>query len=317
MQFRDFLHALNLMPPPVIVPGRWMRCGTACKPRSKNGSFKLAADERVGWAINFSEMIEAETWWRDKEEKPLPVPCPIINAARWKAEQERRAAAIVAARQHYIDCEPLLGEPLHPYFAKKRITMRGLRGLKKDSEGRIVVPMILNGNIVSCQTIDSEGEKRFFASAPTKGTSVVIDRPHATLSVFTEGLATGATLAEAIPDARVFIAFSAINLVEVAETMKVKGWRVVAADNDHETEQRIGKNPGVVAGTKAATALKCGAAWPQEIRGTDWNDFFVEDLERRDAERQASHSFPQPDNALRNAALAAVARCVMVGARFV
>jgi phage/plasmid primase-like uncharacterized protein len=47
---------------------------------------------------------------------------------------------------------------------------------------------------------------------------------------------------------------------------------VIAADNDHGTEERTGTNPGIQAAQEAAQALSCGVAHPEGIRGTDWAD---------------------------------------------
>ncbi len=64
-----------------------------------------------------------------------------------------------------------------------------------------------------------------------------------------------------------------------------RGLAVVAADNDHQTAERIGHNPGLKAATEAAEGLGCGVAVPSGIAGTDWADCRVERLQQLMAER--------------------------------
>lgn len=278
--FERFLESLGLHPRE-IIPGRWMRCPTENHPRKRNGSFKLAEDGQIGWAMDFAVHTEPVVW------RPERYDIPKVDRralARRRAE-ERRALimAIRGARAFYEACEPLRNS--HPYLDTKGLSMEGCFGLKRDPKtGALVVPMLVEGQLASVQTIAVDGEKRFWPGARTKGAHYRIERPNAPLTILCEGLATGLTLFAAVPTARVVVAFNAGNLASVAATIN-HNLCVVAADNDHETAKRIDTNPGVKAATEAADVLGCGIAVP-ECSGTDWNDYFGERLALlREAER--------------------------------
>jgi putative DNA primase/helicase len=79
-----------------------------------------------------------------------------------------------------------------------------------------------------------------------------------------EGYATAATV-HAATGFTVLVAFNAGNLLAVAKQIRTKNPAstvIVAADNDHETETRTGKNPGVEAATAAAKEIKGFLATP-------------------------------------------------------
>lgn len=278
--FERFLESLGLHPRE-IIPGRWMRCPTENHPRKRNGSFKLAEDGQIGWAMDFAIHTEPVIWRPERYDAPN-VDRRALTRRRIK---ERRALimAIHSARAFYESCELL--RKSHPYLEAKGLSMEGCFGLKRDPKsGALVVPMLIEGELASVQAIAADGDKRFWPGARTKGAQYRIDRPHAPLTVLCEGLATGLTLFSAVPTARVVVAFNAGNLAPVASTIG-HGLHVVAADNDHATARRIGVNPGVKAATEAADVLGCGVAVP-ECSGTDWNDYFGERLVLlREAER--------------------------------
>jgi phage/plasmid primase-like uncharacterized protein len=77
----------------------------------------------------------------------------------------------------------------------------------------------------------------------------------------------------------VIVAWNAGNLAKL--DMALQGLAVIAADNDHGTEERTGTNPGIEAARKAADSLGCGVAWPDGITGTDWSDYRNELVEER------------------------------------
>lgn len=271
--FEGFLHSLGLRPRE-IVPGRWMRCPTEHKPRSLNGSYKLADDGQIGWAMDFGVHSEPVTWRPERPEQPAYIDRSEINRQR-AARRREQARAMREARDHYDACEPLRHG--HPYLDAKGLTMEGCFGLKRDPKtGHLIIPMYRSGGIASIQAIADHGAKLFWPGASTKGAFYRISRPAATLTILCEGLATGLSLFAAVPTASVLVAFTAGNLAAVAAEVG-PGLCAVAADNDHETQARIGRNPGVQAATAAADVLGCGVAVP-ECAGADWNDYYVERL---------------------------------------
>jgi putative DNA primase/helicase len=104
----------------------------------------------------------------------------------------------------------------------------------------------------------------------------VLSRANSAVTIFAEGFATGLALYQSIPLSSVIVAFDAGNLAVVAAQHKGKGLMVVAADNDHGTEARLGFNTGLLKGKAAAEILRCGVAAPFGILGTDWADYLQE-----------------------------------------
>ncbi|MDQ1924566.1 toprim domain-containing protein [Massilia pseudoviolaceinigra] len=275
--FLQFVQANGIIVPDNFTPGRWIRCKTESHPRKKNGSIKLADDGLVGWCQDYAVHAEPVMWRASDEAAALAA--PIDRAAIARRQVERRDAlceATLGARAYYDRCAPLRDS--HPYLVNKGLGVAGCVGLRVDADGWLVVPMLYNGKILSLQRISSDGEKKFHFGATTKSAYYAIERPGAAVTVLVEGFATGLTIFQAIPNCRVIVAFNAGNLPVVAERMDRSGMGVVCADNDHETAARIGRNPGLDAAHAAAALLGVGVSAPT-CKGTDWNDYAMEQME--------------------------------------
>jgi putative DNA primase/helicase len=273
--FLQFVEANGIMVPATFTPGRWIRCRTVNHPRKKNGSIKLADDGQVGWCQDYAVHTEPLTW---RAGDGNAMAAPIDRALIAQRQAARRAALIEAthgARAYYAACAPL--RDAHPYLVSKGLGVAGCIGLRVDAAGWLVIPMLYNGKVLSLQRISPDGEKKFHYGATTKCAYYAIERPGAVLTVLVEGFATGLTIFQAIPNCRVVVGFNAANLVLVAERMQRQGMAVVCADNDHETAQRIGRNPGLDAARAAAAVLGVGVAFPT-CDGTDWNDYVMEQM---------------------------------------
>lgn len=277
MTFRDFIASLDIVPPTVFIPGKWQRCGTLAKPRSKNASIKLVEDGSIGFVQDFATMAEPCIWRPDGDAKPVPLSQDEIRS-RIAAKRRELIAATQSAREFYETCRPLKSG--HPYLVAKGLDMTGCVGLKLDDRENIVVPMRLRGSLISVQRITKEGTKLFWSGATTNGTSYIIDRPNATMTLVCEGLATGLTLFGSVDNCRVIVAFNAGNLPRSVVHHTVQGLCVVCADNDKETAKRIGKNPGVDGAEKAAEILGCDVAIPACEDGTDFDDWRQELLKK-------------------------------------
>lgn len=263
--FTDALVAHGLRPRKVAADGKWYRCPTEDHPRKKNGSYKLAVDGRIGWFMNFASDSSPHTWRMDRVEKGEYDPSWLSKALDEQRKHLRDRTE--AARRFYASCD-VLSEP-HPYLTRHGIE-GGASGLRIDKKGWLVVPANRNGSLMSVQRISAEGDKRFWSGASVKGASFTIDRKNASLTVICEGLATGMAIHAATSEARVVVAFNAGNLRHMA---KSSGMCVIAADNDWETEQRSGLNPGLHAAHESAEMLGCGVSYPTGIEGTDWSDW--------------------------------------------
>lgn len=267
--FEAFLRSVGLIPGRIAADGQIRRCATEDKPRHKNGAYLLAPDGRMGWAQNHAVHDEV-VLWRPEGAADLPEVSYREIRQRNEALRAQQLDAIRRAQAFYASCSPLLGG--HPYLMAKGLDMTGCRGLKVDARGRLVVPMLVGGQVASVQRIAEDGSKRFWSGAPTRGSSYTIDRRAGAVTVLCEGLATGLAIFAAVPNSRVVVAFTAGNLRRVAERMPRRGFVVVAADNDHATEARRGVNPGIVAAQDAAQMLGCGVAVPEGMEGSDFCD---------------------------------------------
>jgi putative DNA primase/helicase len=231
-------------------------------------------------------MSEPLVWFAEDRAQRDPQP---KTPNRWEQmrdrsiEEARRTKAIGEARAYYRACAPLRGG--HPYLQSHGLGVEGCHSLRVDSVGWLVAPMHRAHGIVSLQRISPEGEKRFWAGAPSGSTHLIISHHRPTLTILTEGLATGLALYAAVPNSEVVVTYTASNLPKVAKRLAVRGFCVVAADNDHETEKRTGRNPGVLAAQEAAEILRCGVAVPEGITGTDWCDYRQERFRIRHAIR--------------------------------
>lgn len=272
MRFEDALRLAGLMPKSIIADDRWHRCATENKPRKRNGAYRLARDERIGWFRDWALHDGAQTWRADGEYDIRPIDERKLRADR-ERERSRRIAAMRGAREFWNAAQPM--RALHPYIARKRLAALGCAGLRV-SGALLVVPVWHGEWIVSVQTISEDGEKRFWTGAPVKAGCYVIERKGAALTVFCEGLATGLAVYQSMRVARVVVCFDAGNLLPVVQRLKPAGSVVIAADNDHETEARIGVNPGIKKAKEAAEAIGCGVAYPNGISGSDWADALVE-----------------------------------------
>lgn len=307
MNFAAFLAAAGLMPGAVVADGRWHRCPTEDKPRKKNGSWKLAADGRVGFCQNHA-VHPGPLMWRPEREEPPPAFDPAALRRSHAEAQQRVREAIRKARAFYGECRPLLGG--HPYLESHGLGMEGCHGLKVDRKGWLVVPAMQGRDLMSVQRISPDGEKLFWKDAPMKAAGYAIERPGASLTVVCEGLATGLALFGASPLTRVLVQFSAGNLAS-APVPKL-GMVVVAADNDHETAERTGTNPGIEAARSAAEAFGCGVAIPELMKGNDWADWRNE----RIADATACRLRHQTPSSIRRTVDAEVADALMRNARF-
>lgn len=288
MRFDEFVRSHGLRPRSIQPDGRIHRCGTESHPRSRNGAYFLAPEGDFGWVQDWSTMPEPVHWHADQENgDAAPQYDPArMRQRRQELERERRVATAEAI-EFYSSCPPLRGG--HPYLEDHDLDMTGCRGLRIDEDGWIVVPAQRGGRIQTLQRIAPDGEKRFWPGAPAKGASYMIRRDDSTVTVLVEGLATGLALYAAIPESSVLVAFNTGNLSDQAVLRRVpEGLCVVAADNDWETKERIGSNPGIDAARAAAELLGCGAAVPEGIEGTDWADLRQEWLAER-LERRTKH----------------------------
>jgi phage/plasmid primase-like uncharacterized protein len=234
---------------PVGIAGCW-----------KEPTFESKWVADIGRTMSFTERFEHDKWVAD---------------LKAKKEAERLASQAVAAERAedevgtYADASDD-----HPYLVRKHIQAHGI---KIDRAGRLVVPVInQSGEILSYQTIDSDGNKRFLKGGKIEGGFYEL-RGNRKIVFVGEGFATCASIFEAT-GYTVMVAFDCGNLAKVAKAAKemFPGSKIViGADNDQFTEG----NPGVTKGRAAAALVFGEIVYPSfgdadmvDNKPTDWND---------------------------------------------
>lgn len=212
---------------PVGVCGCW-----------KEPTFESKWMADIGRNMSFSERLE-----HDK----------LIAEIRAKREADRLASQQVAAEKAEDEVSTYADASAdHPYLVRKRIEPHGI---KIDRAGRLVVPVIdQEGEILSYQTIDADGNKRFLKGGKIEGGFYEL-RGNRKVIFIGEGFATCASIHQAT-GFTTLVAFDCGNLAKVAKSAKEMflGSRIViCADNDQFTEG----NPGITK-AKAAAGLVFG-----------------------------------------------------------
>jgi phage/plasmid primase-like uncharacterized protein len=153
----------------------------------------------------------------------------------------------------------------HPYLTKKKVS-RAI-GMKVSKDGRLIIPIAVNNEIVSLQFINDDGDKRFLTGGKTKGGWFVIEGK-TDIIYEAEGYATAASINEAT-GRTVYIAFNAGNLYEVGSYIKSKhpDTRIIIAGDD---DTGTAGNPGRTKAEQAAQGLGIECVFPPGFN--DFND---------------------------------------------
>jgi phage/plasmid primase-like uncharacterized protein len=234
---------------PVGIAGCW-----------KEPTFEAKWVADTGRAMNFTERFEHDKW---------------MNELKAKKDADRIASQAVAAERAEDEVGTYADASAdHPYLVRKHIEPHGI---KIDRAGRLVVPVIdQHGEILSYQTIDAEGNKRFLKGGKIEGGFFEL-RGNRKIIFIGEGFATCASIHEAT-GYTVMVAFDCGNLAKVAKAAKemFPGSRIViGADNDQFTDG----NPGVTKGRAAAALVFGEIVYPSfsesdmtDNKPTDFND---------------------------------------------
>ncbi len=90
----------------------------------------------------------------------------------------------------------------------------------------------------------------------------------------------------------------------------------IAADNDMDTQEKTGTNPGIECAQRAAKIIGCGVAIPHPEMGTDWQDVFAEQFERLE-KAEESKPWKSSPHKLRASALSFVAPAMVRACKMV
>lgn len=237
--------------------------------------------EKAGWYIGFGDNIPAGMFgsWRGGFEQRWRADVGRELSAEELAAYEARIAEITAIkeaeRRRYYEqiaeavrkiletLEP--APPEHPYLVKKRV---GSHGIYQTGDGRIMLPVVKENDVVSAQYIDDDGQKQFHGGGEIKGGYFPIGPipPQGTVYV-AEGYATAASVYEATGRTTI-VALNAGNMPVVAKWLRGKLGPaqeiVIVGDNDES-------GTGQKAAEEAAHACGGRAVIPPEVG--DANDY--------------------------------------------
>jgi putative DNA primase/helicase len=255
MRFEDFarIHGLILGD---VTPFRWMATPTEDHPHKRNGRYKFMGD--IGWVQNWATMDKPAMWKTDDRNALNPE----LQRKKISFDSERqklakdaqsRATWIISQCQHQT----------HEYLAKKGFPDEESLIWNTDKGDKlIVIPMRFNGEMVGCQLINEQGEKKFLYGQQTKGASFRIGAKG--IPIFCEGFATGLSIRTVMQanklECCIYICFSAGNMQEVSRQVP-SGFVIADNDSNHTGE---------------STAQKTGKPyWISDTVGEDFNDYHL------------------------------------------
>ena len=256
MHLLDFcrMHGVILDREPPI--GVWKRYPTEDKPMHRNGAVKHMGTH--AFIQNHATMTEIEVWHAEGDAVMDPnkarkaVEAAARDIRQKQQESARKAASILNQCQ--------IG--FHPYLVKKGFKDEQGNVWKTDDGLLFVIPMRVGYQLVGCQIIKEDGEKKFLFGQRTSGAYFCFDNRGP--NILCEGYATALSIRAAMKALKrrytLYVCFSAGNMEKVSASLP-SGY--VVADND-------------ASGTGERTAKKIG--WPYFMPpqvGQDFNDFHI------------------------------------------
>lgn len=262
--------AAGLAPPPEIIPDGSIHRFPSNGDKSDKAGYYCFFDNGGGFFGCWRAMIKqtvnpsGHDTWTDEQRTAFREKMDRTKAKAKAQREQEQAAAAEKARQIWESAHPAV--PEHPYLKKKQI---GTSGARETGDTLLIPIMDATGKIISLQSIDPTGKKKFFPGGQISGGYHIIgygDFEHG--GFIGEGVATGASINKATGKP-VIIAFNSGNLPAVAKQFKHYPF-VICADNDIKTAEKIGRNPGIDAAKKAAD--KSGLPYIVCPVDSDFND---------------------------------------------
>jgi len=256
LTFIEFARAHGIVIEREPIFGRWMRFPTVTHPKKRNGAVKFMGDH--GFVQEHATMTEVAVWRAESLHRVDPTAL---------ARQAKRAQADIEAgqRKAAARAEWILSQcelATHPYLKAKGFPDEMANVWERDGAQILAIPMRVGRQVVGCQLIDEQGQKRFLTGQRTRDAAFVIDNRGP--MVLCEGYATALSIRAALTAMRarftIFVCFSAHNLGRIAKTLETG---IVVADND-------------VSGTGERVAKETGWPYflPPEV-GQDFNDYHL------------------------------------------
>jgi putative DNA primase/helicase len=225
MHLLDFcrIHGVILDREPPI--GVWKRYPTQDKPTHRNGAVKYMGTH--AFIQNHATMTEIEVWHAEGDSvmDPNKARKAVEAAARDIREKQQEAARKAASILN--QCQ--IG--YHPYLEKKGFKEEQGNVWKTNDGLLLVIPMRVGHQLVGCQIIREDGEKKFLFGQRTSGAYFCFDNKGP--NILCEGYATALSIRAAMKALKrrytLYTCFSAGNMKKVAATLP-NGFVVV--DND-------------------------------------------------------------------------------------
>jgi len=259
MHFLDFcrLHGVIIDREPPI--GVWKRYPTEDKRHHRNGAVKFMGDH--AFVQNHATETEISVWHSDSDSVMDPNKArKAVEAAAWDIRQKQQEAARKAG---FILHQCQIG--YHPYLERKGFPDEQGNVWKTEDGLLLVIPMRVGHQIVGCQIIREDGEKKFLAGQRTSNAAFTFDNKgdHILVEGYSTALSVRAAMKALKRRYTLHVCFSAGNLVKVAATLP-RGY--VIADHDK-------LNPST--GTRAGHEVVKKVGWPffmPEQENMDFND---------------------------------------------
>jgi len=239
--------------------GRIVRCPTNTHRSSKNGAFFF--DGLWGWCMDWSISDQISIWKSDKVVDNAEFQQKIKASQAKYAQEKAKSNADASKKAQWIlgQCELNLSA----YLGRKGFPdMNANMWIKDQERPLLVIPMHKESNVVGCQLIDHEGNKKFLKGQVTQDASFQIG--NGKQAFFVEGYVSGLSLQIILQSLkisyRIFVTFSAGNLLRFAK--RIDGF--VIADND---ALKTGEKAAIESGRRY---------WMSPVIGYDINDHYLQ-----------------------------------------
>lgn len=263
-EFINAMRAAGLDPPVHIVPGRCIRFpGVGKGSKNKAGWCRLFDDMRGGVFGDYSSDLYSV--WQEKcateyTKAERAEFMRKVEANRKQQVAERDRAAVTAAKKAGWILKQTKLEP-HAYMDAHGMPEELVNVWRpNDKENLMVVPMRAGRELVGCQLIDRDGNKKFLTGQRTKGAEYLIDGKG--MNVWCEGYATGLAIRLCLHAMRIryriHVCFSANNMLQMADA------GFVIADNDHSG---TGEKAAIATGLPYYLPAVIGDDFSDEWRG--------------------------------------------------
>ena len=277
-EFLNLLKSEGFKPPRTIIMGRVDRMDGAEDKRGKKSAWyvynEIEDNQNSGHVIGFANYGDWKTgynfsWSSRTAHQMSGAEKAAFDTAReqMRVEQEREqlikyAEAAALAFEIWQGANKATD---HEYLNKKGVSAS--QGLKIAKDGRLIIPIAVDNQIVSLQFIDNSGGKRFLTGGKTKGGWYLIEGETDVIYIC-EGYSTGRSVHEATGKT-VYICFNAGNIYEVASYVKNlwDGSRIIIAGDD---DVKTAGNAGRTKAEQTASGLGIEAIFPQGFN--DFND---------------------------------------------